>query len=114
MAPPPQPPPPAPPARRRPPSGLRKAADAFFAGDYDEVIRLVSATNYSQRKSRSHALLLRSAARYALFLLGGETDYALRGQAIEDIVACRRTDPDLEPGEDFFSPRFRDFFAGTR
>jgi len=58
--------------------------------------------------------LLRAASRYALFLLGGESDYQLRGQAAEDILAARRLAPELEPTEGAFSPRFRDFFTSTR
>ncbi len=114
----PSPPPPvasSPPSRspRRPSAKLRQAANAYFAGDYETAITLLE-SRFTSRKSRAHALLLRAAARYALFLLGGETDYAQRGTAAEDVAACRRADPSLEPAEDLFSPRFRDFFAATR
>ncbi len=113
----PAPPPPPPPPRRSsrsPPAKLDQAVDAYFSGDYDTAIRLVSESSFRQRKARAHALLLRAAARYALFLLGGETDYALRGQATEDVVACKGIDSELTPEEDIFSPRFRDFFAAAR
>ncbi len=101
---------PRPPAPRK----LRQAADAYFAGDYTAAITLLSESTFNQSKSRAHALLLRAAARYALFLLGGETDYALRGQAADDVAACKVAAPDLVPDEGIFSPRFRDFFAATR
>ncbi len=93
---------------------LRQAADAYFAGDYEAAISRLSESSFRQGKSRAHALLLRAAARYTLFLLGGENDYALRGQAAEDVTACKAADPELGPDEALFSPRFRDFFAAAR
>ncbi len=112
----PAPPPPPPPPRRssrRPPAQLRQAADAYLAGDYQGAVGLLE-DSFRGSRTRAHALLLRAAARYTLFLLGGETDFALRGQAADDVAACRRLVPDLAPPEDLFSPRFRDFFAATR
>ncbi len=114
IAPPPSPRPPSPPAPRRAPRKLRQAADAYFAGDYAAAVTLLSDNTFTRSKSRAHALLLRAAARYALFLLAGETDYAQRGQAAADVAACKAAVPDLAPDEDLFSPRFRDFFAATR
>ncbi len=108
---------PSPPRRTRrgpPPLKLRQIADAFFTGDYQATIELVAAADFLDPEPRAHGLLFRGAARYALFLLGGETDFALRGLATEDIAACRRDAPDLSPSADAFSPRFRDFFAATR
>ena len=109
--PPPPPPPPPPPAT--PPDELKQAADAFFGGDYESTVALLSETRFRSSKARAHSHLLRSAARYALFLLSGESDYALRGEAIEDVLACREAAPDLKPAEELFSPRFRQFFAAT-
>ena len=67
-----------------------------------------------RKNRRAQAHLLRAASRYALFLLGGESDYQLRGQAAEDILAARQLAPKMEPAEGAFSPRFIDFFAATR
>lgn len=109
-------PPPPPPPRRQsssPPRKLIQAADAYLAGDYQGAIAILGATRYRSGKTRAHLHLLRAASRYALFLLGGEDDYGLRGEAIEDVLACRRADASLVPGEDLFSPRFRQFFAAT-
>ncbi len=112
------PPPPAsppPPARRRGPSKkLAEIADAYFAGEYEQTVALASEASFSRSRERAQALLLSAAARYVLFLRGGESDYALRGQATEDVTACRKLDPDLMPDEAAFSPRFRDFFAATQ
>ena len=114
LGPPPSVPPPSRPSSPLPSAKLRQAADAFFAGEYEETVRLLVTLQSSSAKTQAHGLLLRSAARYALFLLGGETDYALRGLATEDVTACREASPDLVPNQEAFSPRFRDFFAGTQ
>ncbi len=112
--PPPSAPPRAPtPRRSSPPRKLIQAADAYFAGDYEGAVAILSATRFRGKKARAHLHLLLAASRYALFLLGGEEDYALRGEAIADVQACRAADPDLVPDEDLFSPRFRQFFAAT-
>jgi hypothetical protein len=55
---------------------------------------------------------MRSAARHALYVTGGETDGTLLEQAADDVRTCHRLDPKLAPPADF-SPRFRDFFAKT-
>lgn len=88
----------------------------FFSGDYGATIEQLAPLDTPQAMApaaSAHGHLLRAAARYALFLLGGEQDFTLRGGAIEDILACRTADAELEPGE-LFSPRFRDFFTATR
>ncbi len=107
-------PPPPPRSSTPPPVKLIQAAGAYFGGDYAGAVTLLSDSSFRQRKARAHALLLRAAARYALFLLGGEVDYAQRGQAAEDVTACKAVDPDLAPDEGVFSPRFRDFYAAAR
>ncbi|MCP3958908.1 MAG: hypothetical protein GY719_13735 [bacterium] len=112
--PPPAAPPPPAPRRRGPSKKLTQIADAYFAGEYEQAVALASEAGLSRSRERAQAMLLRAAARYALFLLGGEGDYALRGQATEDVTACRKLDPDLEPDEVAFSPRFRDFFVATQ
>lgn len=111
--PPPASPPPPPRAPSKPPSSLNRAADAFFAGNYQGTIEQLFETRFRSNKAKAHSHLLRAAARYTLFLLAGESDYALRSGAIEDIQACRRADPALTPHEEIFSPRFRQFFTAT-
>lgn len=113
-APPPPPPPVAPRRPTGPPAALRRAVDAFFAGNYQQTVELLTDPIRGRSAARAQGLLFRAAARYALFLLGSETDYGLRGQALEDVIACRREDPKLEPNTEAFSPRFRDFFASAQ
>ncbi|MEO1085067.1 MAG: hypothetical protein AAFY88_12565, partial [Acidobacteriota bacterium] len=98
----------------RAPGSLRRAVVAYLQGDYRAVVDGLEPDKLRRKSRRSQALLLRAASRYALFLLGGETEYSLRGAAADDIVAARALDADLEPSEGVFSPRFRDFFTATR
>lgn len=105
---------PAPQRDRAPPAPLIAAADAFFAGDYEKTITLTTQATLAQPRARAHALLLRAAARYALYLLDGERQAELVEAATEDVRACRLADATVEPAERYFSPRFRQFFAATR
>ena len=107
---------PRPKASQPPPADLRRGVELFFMGDYAGTIEALAALDVPgalSPKPRAHGHLLRAAARYALFILGGEQDFSLRGGATDDVLACRAADAELAPG-DMFSPRFRDFFAATR
>jgi hypothetical protein len=97
-----------------PSAELVAGAQAYFNGDYQRASDLLARLPAATGRTGAQALLLRGAARYALFLVGGEQDQALRTAAQGDVEACRRLDPGLVPHRDFFSPRFRDFFSTTR
>jgi hypothetical protein len=92
---------------------LVRGAELYFGGDYEGVLENLDPKRYRSKKARAHAHLLRAAAQYALFLLSRETDYGRRATAIEEIAACRRLATLLTPPAEFFSPRFREFFAAT-
>ncbi len=93
---------------------LRQAIDAFFRGDDLAVLEaLKDSRSLGTGRQQAHALMLRSAAQYHLYLLGGEKDYAQRSAAVEDAIASHRLSPELEPSRDLFSPRFVDFFINT-
>jgi hypothetical protein len=95
----------------QPPTALQHAADAFFAGAYARVLEILVALPDGSARSRAHALLLRAAARYYLWVENGERDQAVLAAAAADADACRRTDAALAPPSALFSPRFREFFA---
>ena len=97
-----------------PSAELVAGAQAYFSGDYQRASDLLARLPATPGRTGAQALLLRGAARYALFLVGGEQDEALRAAAQGDVQACRRLDPGLVPHREFFSPRFRDFFSATR
>ncbi len=93
---------------------LRTAARALWNADYPAVIRLLGTSRPADRQSRATTHLLLAAARYGLYLRGGEGDAALLRAAAESVRECRRADPRLRPPARWFSPRFVEFFAATR
>lgn len=110
----PAPPDPAPvsatPSPAGPPEALRTAARAYFDGDYWGVLGALSGQQLEDEDVAAQALLFRAAARYALYLLGGEEEEALAEEAREEVAFCRRLAPDLAPDPRAFSPRFIAFF----
>lgn len=93
-----------------PPVDLVLGAASFFAGDYLHAVKLLDRVTVVDHRAQTQQLLLRSAARHALYLTGGESDHTLLDRAADDARACHRLSPELVPTADF-SPRFRDFFA---
>ena len=90
---------------------LSSAAEAFIVGRYDEAVETLDAARLPDRRSRAHASLLLAAARYALFLDGGQVDSRLLEAAAEEVRACRGADRSVTPSSRIFSPRFVEFFA---
>jgi hypothetical protein len=93
-----------------PPAELKAAARAFLRADYQEIVRTLGASHFQDRKATLASRLLLAAARYSLYLQGGEKDAELRKQATEDVRACRRLDAKIQPDGKLFSPRFTEFF----
>ena len=93
-----------------PPSELRAAARALFRADYEEVVHSLAGATFAERRASVTAALLLAAARYSLYLEGGEKDLGLRRQARENARTCRRLAPALSPDPKLFSPRFVEFF----
>ncbi len=101
------------PAAPGPPVELRQGIRAYFGGQYGEAVQALSAGQF-QGKAALHALLVRAAARYALYASSGRKDEALRRDATVDIKACRRLDAGFLPDPQAFSPRFIELFKATR
>lgn len=97
-----------------PPQDLIAGTQAYFNGRYREAADLLGRTSLPSGPAAAHAALVRAAARYALFVVGGERDATLRQAAVEDVRSCMRTDPALVPDPQAFSPRFVDFFKKSR
>jgi hypothetical protein len=100
--------------RPAPPAELLNGARAYFDGDYERAVALLARTAALRGRAAAQALLLRSAARFALFKAGGERDGDLRRLAAEDAAASRRADPSLQPDTEAFSPQFVDFYRASR
>jgi hypothetical protein len=93
-----------------PPPVLVDAAASFFSGDYQRTVSVLEKATFSDARATAHALLLRAAARYALFAVGGNQDANLRSLAAADVRGCRHRDPKLVPQGRAFSPGFAEFF----
>ena len=65
-------------------------------------------------QAHAQALLLRAAARFELYVLGGERDLAQFDLIGQDIRAARRLSDGIRASESAFPPRFRALFASTR
>lgn len=100
-----------PPGPKDPPADLYAAATAYLSGDYKTTISLLDHPSYEDDRTMAHALLLRSAAEYALYFLGGEKDASLIRSAGHDAAECKTRDSALTPSDRIFSPRYREFFS---
>jgi hypothetical protein len=93
------------------PPYLLKGASAYFAGDYAGAAQTLSAQPDSlDRRAAAQARLFRSAARFALYIVGRAKDDNLQQSALRDAFDCRHLDPNLVPTPADFSPRFVEFF----
>lgn len=97
-------------ASSRPPKVLREAVESFLAGDYEDVLERLEGARLGGEVGQAQGCLLRSAARFHLFVLGGEEAIELEAQAIDELRECPAAAALELPSEQFFSPRFRSFF----
>ena len=92
-----------------PPALLFDATASYFTGDYARSLSVLDTAAFDDARATEQALIVRAAARHALYLIGGEKDQALLDRAVEDVKQCRHLDPKLTPPA-AFSPAFRQFF----
>ncbi len=93
-----------------PPDKLQRAATAFLQGDLEQVVSALESVSFDDARTNAQAFLLRGAARYYLFVEGGETASSLLVAARADVRACHVADPERLPSARIFSPRFLAFF----
>jgi len=105
---------PSPSAATGPPPELVAAAQAFFGAQYQQAANLLGPLEGLPGRAGAHAMVIRAAARHALYLVGGERDSALLSSAAADVRTSRQRDPSLRPDPRAFSPRFLEFFQKTR
>ena len=96
------------------PADLVRAAEAYFAGRYLESVEILDRIGAVSGRAAGQAHLFRAASRFALFRAGGEQDDGLRRRAIDDVAACRRADPAMEPDPEVFPPTFAELFREGR
>jgi hypothetical protein len=89
-------------------------ARAFFGAQYPQTVALLAGADSLPGRAGAQGLMLRSAARHALYLIGGEKDADLLKGAQADARASRRLDPGASPDPQVFSPRFVELFKQAR
>lgn len=98
-------------ARAPLPSPVLAAAQAYFDGEYQRAVELLERQSApASDRVMFYTALFRSAARHALFLLGGEAEADLLAAAVDDLREARRLNPTFAPHPDAFSPRFIELF----
>jgi hypothetical protein len=94
---------------------LQPLAQAYLGGDFARAAQWDEAAALSGvPQALAEALLIRAAARFELYVLGGERDLVQFDQIRDDVRAARQAAPDIQPAEKAYSPRFRALFASTR
>lgn len=104
----------APPTRAPAPDELRAGARAFFAAQYPQTVALLAGADALPGKAGAQGLMLRAAARHALYLIGGEKDQGLLASSQADARACKKLDPQASPDPQAFSPPFVELFKQSR
>lgn len=100
-------------ARVRP--RLQPLLNHFLQGNYAQAaIWADDAQIKAAPSAYAHALLIRAAARFELYVLGAEADPRQAEALRSDIRTARALLPGLKPSERAFSPRFRAYFDRTR
>lgn len=91
---------------------LQQLAVDFMAGRFSRAAS--SDISGLTGKAQFHALLLRSAARYAMYEMQPDTAPSQKTGAQADIRLAKALAPDIQPDATHFSPRFRKFFSEVR
>ena len=93
-----------------PPTALTDAARAFFDGDYEKVLELLEDLDGVSRRVALEAHILRAAASFTLFQLGGAGGADLLEAARAEVASCLEISSAKRPPTAPFSPRFVEFF----
>jgi hypothetical protein len=90
-------------ARQPAPPELAALAALYFSGNFTDAAKAsVEALN---GKAQAHALLLRAAARYSLYVALGETKPEQLEAVKQDLRRAKRSDPGVRANAKYFSPR---------
>lgn len=98
----------APAVRPTPPEPLRQLAQLYFSGEFAKAAQ--ANVDALQGKALAHALLLRAAARFSLYVAQGEARAEQLQPVKEDLARAKRTDPTVRPNAKYFSPRLIQLF----
>jgi len=88
-------------------AALEEGARLYLDGDYQKALTalepLVGQTNVPMLQ---HAYVFRAASLFALYVRSGESNQALRTQALAEIAQSKQLNPSFQPNPRAFSPRF--------
>lgn len=93
----------APAVRPTPPAALKQLAQLYFSGEFAKAA--VMNVESLQGKALAHALLLRAASRFSLFVAQGETRPEQLQAVKDDLARAKRSDASVRPNAKYFSPR---------
>jgi hypothetical protein len=92
-------------------TALEQGARSFLAGEYQQALSALDPlVGRSDITMQVHVSVFRAASLYALYVRSGETNQALRNDALAAIQRCKEIDPSFQPDARAFSPRFVSFF----
>jgi hypothetical protein len=95
-------------------ASLEQGARLYFQGDYQQALTTLAASpDLDQAPLQIHIHLFRAASLYTLFVRSGETNQALRAEALSEIARCKEINPVFQPSPRAFGPRFIAFFRGA-
>lgn len=90
-------------ARQPAPPALAQMAKSYFGGDFKAAAQ--ADVESLQGKALAHALLLRAAARYSLYVAQGESKTKQLDLVKADLARAKSVDAAVRPSAQFFSPR---------
>jgi hypothetical protein len=88
-------------------ASLEEGARLFLQGQYQEALTaLEPLVGQTSVPLQLHAHVFRAASLFALFVRSGESNQALRAQALAEIAQVKQLDSSFQPNSRAFSPRF--------
>lgn len=93
------------------PGQLRTLVSWYLEGNYDRAAGWDDLESLPDSGSRAHALLVRGAARWHLYIRGGALDGQLIASVDSDLRSAKRLDGGLSPNSMAFSPKLLDRYA---
>lgn len=86
---------------------LEAGARLYLDGDYQKAVdTLTPLVGQTDVPLLAHAHVFRAASLFALFVRSGESNQALRTQALDEIARTKQLNPSFQPDRRAFSPRF--------
>lgn len=89
--------------RPTPPAALKQLAQLYFSGEFAKAAQ--ANVDSLQGKALAHALILRAASRFSLYVAQGEARAEQLQAVKDDLARAKRSDASVRPNIKYFSPR---------